>query len=59
MEMSQGNSLCSNLKQKCHFFFSFTKAENRRVEQILPGGRVVPVGGGGGRRWGKGMGGQI
>jgi hypothetical protein len=23
-------------KQKWHFFFSFTKSENRRVEQVLP-----------------------
>jgi hypothetical protein len=37
MEMSQGNSLCSYLKQrKCHFF-SFTKLENRRAELVLPG----------------------
>jgi hypothetical protein len=28
-------------KQKCHFFFlSFAKSENRRVEQVLPGGRL-------------------
>jgi hypothetical protein len=29
MEMSQENSLCSYLKQKCHYF-SFPKSENRR-----------------------------
>jgi hypothetical protein len=28
-------------KQKCHFF-SFTKSENRRVEEVLAGG-LVPV----------------
>jgi hypothetical protein len=40
MEMSQGNSLCIYLKQiKMSFFFSFTKLENRRAEQILPGGK--------------------
>jgi hypothetical protein len=55
MEMSQGNSLCSCLKEtKMSFFLSFTKSENRRVELILPGG-LIPVGGK--RRWGKGMGG--
>jgi hypothetical protein len=27
-------------KQKCHFF-SFTKSENRRAEQVLPGGGGV------------------
>jgi hypothetical protein len=42
MEMPQGNSLCSYLKQaKMSFFifscFSYTKSENRRVEQVLPG----------------------
>jgi hypothetical protein len=25
-------------------FFSFTKSENRRAEQVLPGGWLVPVG---------------
>jgi hypothetical protein len=51
MEMSQGNTLCSHRKQtKMSFFFSFTKLENRRVEQVLSrgGGVLVPVGGGGG-----------
>jgi hypothetical protein len=44
MEMSQGNSLCSYLKQ--------AKSENRRAEQVL---WVVGVGTSGrGRRWGKG-----
>jgi hypothetical protein len=38
MAMSQENSLQSYLKQtKCHFF-SFTKSENRRAEQVLLGG---------------------
>jgi hypothetical protein len=31
-------------KQKCHFFFSFTKSENRRAEEVLPvTGGLVPV----------------
>jgi hypothetical protein len=39
-------------------FFSFTKSENRRVEQVLPGGgRLVALGVG--RMWGKDMGGLI
>jgi hypothetical protein len=52
MEMSQGNSLCSYLKQtKMKFFFSFTKSENRRVEQVLPGGiGATGRGAGGGER---------
>jgi hypothetical protein len=38
MEVPQGQCLCSCLAQgKCHFFFlSFTKSENRRVEQVSP-----------------------
>jgi hypothetical protein len=36
MEMSRENSLCSYLKQRCHFF-SFTKLENRREDQVLLG----------------------
>jgi hypothetical protein len=37
-EMSQGNSLCNYLKQtKMLIFFLFTKSENRRAEQVLPG----------------------
>jgi hypothetical protein len=43
MEMSQGNPLCSYLKQRKMSFFSFTKSENRRVEQVLPEGSLVPV----------------
>jgi hypothetical protein len=37
MEMSQGNFLCSYLylKQAKMSFFSLTKLENRRVEQVL------------------------
>jgi hypothetical protein len=54
MEVPQGNSLCSYLKQTKMSFFSFTKSENRRMEQVLPGG-LVSVGGG--KRWGKGVGG--
>jgi hypothetical protein len=34
-------------------FFSFTKSENRRVEQVLLGALVLVEGG---RRWEKGMG---
>jgi hypothetical protein len=40
MEMSQGNSLCSYLKQKCLFFFFFQK-QNRKA----PVGGLAPVGG--------------
>jgi hypothetical protein len=51
MEMSQGNSLCSYLKQtKMSFFFSFTKSENRRAEQVLLLGGFIPVGEG--KWWG-------
>jgi hypothetical protein len=51
MEVPQENSLWSYLKQAkmSGFFFSFTKLENRRVKQVLPG-----VGGG---TSGKGRGG--
>jgi hypothetical protein len=56
MEMSHGNSLYNYLKQtKMSFYFSSTKLENRRVEQVLPVGGVVPVGGG--RMWEKCVGG--
>jgi hypothetical protein len=58
-EMSQGNSLYSHiyLKQAKMSFFSSTKLENRRMEQVLWGvgsGRegLVPVGGEGGRERG-------
>jgi hypothetical protein len=37
-KMSQGNSLCSYLKQTKMSFFSFRKSESRRVEHILLGG---------------------
>jgi hypothetical protein len=53
MEMSQGNTLYSYFKQTKMSFF-FTKTENRRAEQVLSGG-LVSVGGG--RMWGKGVGG--
>jgi hypothetical protein len=43
MEMSQGNSLYSYLKQTKMSYF--TKSENRRAEQILSG-ELVPVRGG-------------
>jgi hypothetical protein len=52
MKMSQRNSLYSYLKQKC--FFSFTKLENRRAEQVLS--KVVGTSGRG-RMWGKAVGG--
>jgi hypothetical protein len=44
---------CVAILNKNVFFFSFTKLENRRAEQVLPGrgvGNSVR-----GRRWGKGM----
>jgi hypothetical protein len=48
IEMSQGNSLCSYLKQaKMSFFFLFfssTKLENRRVEEVCVLGEVVEKG---------------
>jgi hypothetical protein len=34
METSQGNSLCSYLKQKC----LFRKTEDRKINQVLSGG---------------------
>jgi hypothetical protein len=44
MEMSQGNSLYSYLKQtKMSFFFLF-KVENRKAKQVLFEG-LAPVGG--------------
>jgi hypothetical protein len=51
----QGNSLYSYLYHKqanMSFFLSSRKLENRRVEQVLPRGKVVPVSGGGGRERG-------
>jgi hypothetical protein len=54
MEISQGNSRCSYLKQiKMPFSFSFTKSKNRRAKQVLSGG-LVPVGRE--KSWGKGVG---
>jgi hypothetical protein len=45
--MSQGNSICSYLKQtNVSFFFPFTKLENRRAEQVLPEKGLVIMGGG-------------
>jgi hypothetical protein len=53
MEISQGNSLYSYLKQKT-MSFVFSKSEYRRAEQVLSGG----VGNSGRERmWGKGIGG--
>jgi hypothetical protein len=46
MEVPQGNALCSYLKQaKMSFFifFSYTKLENKRMEQALPG-ELIPAG---------------
>jgi hypothetical protein len=55
MEMSQGNSLCSYLKQtKTPFLFFIYKIGEQVVEQVLPGG-LVPVGSG--EKVGKGVGG--
>jgi hypothetical protein len=51
MGIAEGNSLCSYLylKQAKMSFFSSTKLENRRAEQVLPWrGVVIPVGWG---RW--------
>jgi hypothetical protein len=45
--MPQGNYLCGYLKQQkisFFFFFSYTKSENRKVEQVL-GGRGKEGGG--------------
>jgi hypothetical protein len=44
MEVPQGNSLCSYLKQAKKQFFYFTKVANGRIEQILPGGIGTSVG---------------
>jgi hypothetical protein len=38
MEISQRNCMAILDKQKIHYFFSFTKSENRRVEQVLSRG---------------------
>jgi hypothetical protein len=45
---------CVAILNKNVTFFSFTKSENRRAEQVLPSGRVVPVGDSG--YWGKWVG---
>jgi hypothetical protein len=48
MEMSQGNSLYSYLKQtkiSVFYFYFFTKIKNRRKKQFLSGGGLVPVAG--------------
>jgi hypothetical protein len=38
MKMSQGNSLCNDLKQiKMSFYFFFIKSQNERVEHVLFG----------------------
>jgi hypothetical protein len=37
MEVPQGNSMYSYLKQAKMSFFSFIKSENRSAEQDLPG----------------------
>jgi hypothetical protein len=51
--MSQANSLNSYLKQTKMSFFSLTKSENRRAEQVLSGGCYQWER----RMWGKGEGG--
>jgi hypothetical protein len=56
MEVPQGKSLCSYLEQpKMLFFFfsffSYTKLENKWVEQVLPG-ELTPLAWG--RMWGNG-----
>jgi hypothetical protein len=59
MEMSQGNFLYSYYKQtEMSFFFSFTKSENIRVEEILPRAGGVSTSGWE-RRWGNSVRGQI
>jgi hypothetical protein len=42
MEMSQGKSLYNYVKQKCHFFLSITKSENRNGNGFYLRG-LVPV----------------
>jgi hypothetical protein len=44
MEISQGNSLCSYLKQTKMSFFSFTKSENMRTEHVMSGGVAATSG---------------
>jgi hypothetical protein len=51
MEVPQGNSLCSYLKQAKMSFFSFIKLENRRMEQVLPDWYQWEEGGGWERVW--------
>jgi hypothetical protein len=51
VEISQGNSLCHYLKQKCHFF-SFKKIVKQECEKG-PVWELVAMGGK--RRWGKGV----
>jgi hypothetical protein len=46
METTQGNTLCRYLylklaKSPVFYVFSSIKSENRRVEQVLPGGRIT------------------
>jgi hypothetical protein len=53
MEISQGNfcvaTFISNKQNVFYLFFFSTKSENRRAEQVLPGGgMLVPLGRG---RW--------
>jgi hypothetical protein len=48
--MSQGNFLCSYLKQTKMSFFSCTKLENRRAEQVLSGRSGISGRGGDGER---------
>jgi hypothetical protein len=56
MEVPQGNSLCSYLKQEKNvIFFSFTKSENRtgRQNRYCLGGKEGFKPMKGRRRWGK------
>jgi hypothetical protein len=52
MEVPQGDSLCSYLKQAKVSFFFYEIGE-QEVEQILPKGVVSLGGGGGGERCGR------
>jgi hypothetical protein len=54
MEVPQGNSMCSYLKEAKMSLFFFYKLKNRKVEQVLPGWFGTS---GSERRWRKGIGG--
>jgi hypothetical protein len=44
MEISQGKSLCSYSKKGKMSFFLFTKSDNWRTEQVMPGGGTTGSG---------------